>query len=282
VKARVLEFAAIAALICTPAYAIAPTFTWTGFYIGVNAGYVTGDNGRVWGTPLFGDPILIAGPLYNDASAAAVSANYRNSGGLLGGGQAGFNYQFAPGWVIGVEADIDGVMRRQDRVTTSSRDVPGFAAFPLTTSISTRHNLRNLGTARARVGFLVMQDVLLFGTGGFAFGESNTRVTVDQFVPSPPLPNVYGTTLRSSSDRTGYAAGGGFEFAFAPDWTAKVEALYYDLGSKSASGQYSNFSTATVPPSVFTTTGINSTVEDRGVVARFGVNYQINLFGSSP
>jgi outer membrane immunogenic protein len=282
VKTRALGVAALAALIGTPAYAVAPTFTWTGFYIGVNAGYATGDNGRVWGTPLFGDPSLIAGPLYNEGSARAVSGRYPESGGPLGGAQAGFNYQFAPRWVVGVEADIDGVMRRPDRVTTSNRDVPGFEAFPITTSISTRHNLRDLGTARARVGFLVTEQVLLFGTGGFAFGESDTRVTVTQFVPSPPLPNRYGTTLRSSSDRTGYAAGGGFEFVLGPDWTAKVEALYYDVGSKNAFAQYSNFSTATVPPSVFTTTGINSTVEDRGVVARFGVNYQINLFGSSP
>lgn len=64
-----------------PAYSRVPTFTWTGFYAGVNAGYGFGAfTGR--GSGIFKDP-----------------------SGFIGGGQIGYNHQINQ-LVIGVETDL--------------------------------------------------------------------------------------------------------------------------------------------------------------------------------
>src|SRR3954464_2054804 len=78
-------------------YVAVPVFTWTGFYVGVNAGGAFSTHDRddfttsgafVGATPLTG--------------FAAVSTNSNDRSGFAGGGQIGYNYQMGS-WVIGVE-----------------------------------------------------------------------------------------------------------------------------------------------------------------------------------
>ena len=89
-----------------------------------------------------------------------------------------------------------------------------------------------LGTVRGRLGFLFTPTLLVYGTGGFAYGQTNATTSITQFVTGDPdLPNAYGTFGRFSNTRTGWTAGGGLEWMFFPNWSFKVEYLYYNLGS---------------------------------------------------
>ena len=79
-------------------------------------------------------------------------------------------------------------------------------------------NLDWFGTVRGRVGYAV-GAALLYGTGGLAFGGVDDKLTVG------------GTTKADNSTKTGYAAGGGVEYAFNPAWSGKVEYQYINLGT---------------------------------------------------
>lgn len=170
-----------------------PVFTWTGFYAGVNAGYAFPTGGGGFTDPTYG----------------AVTGGGR-SGGFAGGGQIGYNYQFTPGsgFVVGVETDIQGAALAQ-----------ADAAYLGTTPYySLRPSLDYFGTVRGRVGY-AFDRVLIYGTGGFAYGGGSL----------PSAASAYPYTLPSTT-RTGYAVGGGVEYAFTEKLSVKVEALYLHLG----------------------------------------------------
>jgi outer membrane immunogenic protein len=121
------------------------------------------------------------------------------SGGLVGG-TVGYNYQFGQ-VVAGIEGDIDwsGISG-----TTNNFCAPG-----CTTSNTW------LATVRGRLGYAA-DRFMPYVTGGAAFG--NIKASVPGFATT-------------SSDNAGWTIGAGLEAAFAPNWTAKVEYLYVDLGS---------------------------------------------------
>jgi outer membrane immunogenic protein len=156
-----------------------PSFTWVGFYAGLHAGYVWSDiTTRV--TP----PLTVDGD------------------GFMFGAQAGYNAQFGA-LVAGVEGDI------------SWTDVGGSATGAGGTSFHA--DLDWLATARGRLG-VSFDRALVYGTAGFAFGDTNYRVASG------------GVAGASSDVSTGYALGAGVEWAFTNNLTAKAEWLYYDLG----------------------------------------------------
>jgi len=94
-----------------------------------------------------------------------------------------------------------------------------------------------LGTVRGRVGFLATPALLMYGTGGFAYGEVKVSTSITQSntdcanfgAGSCVASNA--ATSGESQTRAGWTAGGGFEWLFAPQWSAKAEYLFYDLGS---------------------------------------------------
>jgi outer membrane immunogenic protein len=80
---------------------------------------------------------------------------------------------------------------------------------------------------RGRAGYAVGSS-LFYATGGFAYGEVDTRIAD----LNPIL--TAGVTNDFSHTRAGWTAGAGIEHAFTwlgPNWTAKAEYLYVDLGS---------------------------------------------------
>jgi len=119
--------------------------------------------------------------------------------GWFGGGQIGYNWQYAPNWVFGLEGDISG-----------SDIKAGGGVTPLVAS-----KTNYFGTGRARLGYTV-DRVMVYGTGGVAWAhnKANDAAFLD--------------------DRThiGWTAGAGIEYAFAPNWSTKLEWLYADYGSK--------------------------------------------------
>jgi outer membrane immunogenic protein len=180
-----------------------PVFTWTGFYAGLNAGYAfhTGSGG-------------FADPTYGTVTGG------KRSGGFAGGGQIGYNYQFAPGSgvVLGFETDIQGT-------SFAKADAAYLGTTPY---YSVRPGLGYLGTVRGRLGY-AFGRVLVYGTGGLAYGGGSRSTYAASY--SDPL---------SGSDRTGYAAGGGLEYAFTEKLSAKVDALYIHLDRGFAGTTYYN------------------------------------------
>jgi outer membrane immunogenic protein len=202
-------------------------YNWSGFYFGGNIG--GGFNDFSYSNT-------------NTAAGAPTGGNSVNVGGIAGGGQIGYNYMFSPNFLAGVEADISGA-NINGSVTSNSG------------AVQHSFNTDLFGTARGRLG-LAYNNWLFYGTGGFAWG--NEQVTRNQLITGAAA--VAGTSESVSiNGATGWTAGGGIEWGITPNWTARVEYLYVDLGTNSFS---------------FPVSGRTTTFDNAFNVVRFGVNYK--------
>ncbi len=199
----------------------APIFSWNSFYVGTNAGFIrsmaAATDKEFWGP--------------NETI-------YSSGSGVLGGIQAGYNYQLGA-IVFGLEADL----------ATTSADAKAISHGSGRTD---QHKTSALGTVRGRVGY-AFDRTLLYVTGGLAYGNVNNSVV-----------NTFLTTQNAETSgwRTGYAVGGGVETAINAHWTVKAEALYYNVGSSSAQVVVSSV------PKPFET-------KNDGALARVGVNFKL-------
>jgi outer membrane immunogenic protein len=209
-----------------PAFVPAPVYNWTGFYIGGSVGYG-------WGSGAI-DPRAIGtqngefpdGPGQVAAQIAGLTPSNTNLGGVLGGVQAGYNWQFNR-LVLGVETDFSGADIKGSASSNVNFPVVGFPPAAVATALTTSERLNSFGTLRGRAGFTVFDQVLLYVTGGFAFGQANSSIavaqtenTTDTFTPS---------AANASRTLTGWTVGGGGEWAFGGNWSVKAEYLYFDL-----------------------------------------------------
>jgi outer membrane immunogenic protein len=237
-------------IVKSPVYVPPPVFSWTGVYAGVNAGYSIGDQKtRTIGTTGFSS--LVPGGI------APVSLG-TGGNGFAGGVQAGVNFQFGS-IVTGLEADVQYV----DQAKTARFTGNPVLGTALTTSASSE--LKWLGTLRGRVGFAA-DRLLVYGTGGFAFGEVETAGSVVG-VAAPGL--AWAGT--NSATRTGWAAGGGVEYAFTDNISLKAEYLYYDLGSSTFTAAGNAAVRATAALDGVDYVGRSDT---KGSLVRAGLNYR--------
>jgi outer membrane immunogenic protein len=138
-----------------------------------------------------------------------------NMTGVTGGGQIGYNWQAAGSpWVWGLEADFNGSSQNRD-----------FAVGPTTTA---SESLPFFGTVRGRLGF-AWDRAMIYATGGLAYQNVKLSITDPAFSGSV------------SDTKTGYAVGGGVEWALWDRWTARVEYLYLDTGDTSVTTTGGNF-----------------------------------------
>jgi outer membrane immunogenic protein len=173
--------------------------------------------------------------------------------GVVGGAQVGYNYQFGQ-FVLGVETDFQGSSIRggnndtsQSLILSPFRRGSEFLA-PLGALTGANTSLEWFGTVRGRVGYLILPTLLVYGTGGFAYGQ------VDAF--------------GLSNTATGWTAGGGIEWMFAPNWSAKAEYLYVNLSNNNwNNGGGFNFGNAYNP---------------QFNIVRAGVNYHFNWGAPAP
>ena len=159
---------------------VAAVSNWTGWYAGVNAGWVGGANdvstsGAVSSASTADLPNAAA-------MAAGATSSSRGSNGFIGGGQFGDNYQFSPLFVAGFEADIQG-LSRSHRSSSSSVSLAGNnvgSTVGFATNITNTSDPAYLGTFRARLGVTVSPSVLLYVTGGLAYGgaKSDTAISI--------------------------------------------------------------------------------------------------------
>ncbi|MCB8821583.1 outer membrane protein [Microvirga rosea] len=160
-----------------PIVAAVPIFTWTGFYVGVNAGYGWNTNNN---DPFFYDPLV-----------GYYGGDSGSDGGFVGGGQVGYNYQIGQ-FVIGVEGDVQFADRGGSNRLLYSPTIGYYYGG--------NDSDDWFGTVRARAGF-AFDRALIYATGGFAF----------------------------NGDNGGWALGGGLEYAFTNNLTAKIEGLYVNI-----------------------------------------------------
>jgi outer membrane immunogenic protein len=188
-----------------PATAQDRVFSWTGYYVGAHLG-------GIWDKSDASANLPGSGTSNYCWNFDCSFKNKQTASGIMGGAQIGYNFQTG-NIVFGVEADISATSAK--KTATRGSD----ATYDWSAS---RTGIDALGTARLRLGYAFDRS-LFYATGGLAYGKvRNTHQS-------------YQTTY-SWSERTGWQAGwtlgGGLEYALAPNWSLKVEGLYYDLGKQ--------------------------------------------------
>jgi outer membrane immunogenic protein len=192
-----------------------PLFTWTGFYVGVNAGYGWGEtraNGAAvlpgnWNVP------------FANTLPGTLSGNLKPDG-FVGGVQAGYNFQINQ-FVLGIEADA---MYHDQKASRAAVNTFFGAAAPAT--FTARTEIEWSISIRGRIG-VAFDRFLVYGTGGVAFADVSYNSNLDfRLIDGPGSFHALGL----SDTRTGYVVGGGLEYAFTNNIIGRVEYLYYDFG----------------------------------------------------
>jgi outer membrane immunogenic protein len=251
-KKFLLATVALSALIAAPAvaadlgrpapvYKAAPpplvyAYSWTGCYVGLNGGgmWVRKDYNL---TAIAGIVVPVTGFGSHDASSG------------IGGIQAGCNYQFAGGWVVGIQGDYDWA-----RANGSHLDPFGFA-----TSLTS--STKSLASVTGRVGY-AWDRFLGYVKGGGAWERDEYTWVIGLPLLAP------GVVLNASETRGGWTVGVGGEYAFT-DWlTGFAEYDYYDFGTKNVA-----FGLAPV------VNVANFDIKERKSVFKVGFNFK---FGGSP
>jgi outer membrane immunogenic protein len=205
-----------------PALPVAANTNWTGFYVGLNAGYAWGQNAT--------NCSFVPG--INSPCQGLALPDLKSQGGLFGA-EIGANWQYQ-NWVIGAALDWSALDLHASTTSFPSID-PG-----KTDQLASRYDW--LGTARGRVGYVVGQS-LFYGTGGFAFGRVKDTYNNDINTSNAG----YFTT---ASNRIGWTAGVGWEYRINQNWGFKLEYLHVDLGTTSldVSAAATNANTVGSPP----------------------------------
>lgn len=192
-----------------PAAAPVPLYNWTGLYVGGHVGWGWTDEAATFLSP-FGFGTIPPGATFG-----------LNSNGFLAGGQIGFNYQFHPNWVIGVEGDVSWTDHGAAATANGTADFFG-VILPVAVGFASDHNW--YATATARLGY-TWGPGLVYVKGGFAW--MNADYTASTTSLGATTSQTIGTT------RNGWTVGVGLEYAFAPNWSAKIEYDYLDFGTDS-------------------------------------------------
>ncbi len=217
-----------------------PPPLWTGFYAGLNlgGGWMDRSSSNVvgWG--------------WNNGG--------NNTGGVVGGGQIGYNYQFGQSFLVGIETDFQGTSIGSG----GNNNNPwlwgawnGIGPWGGWGGLNATARVNWFGTVRGRLGWLFTPTLLVYGTGGFAYGDVQRNFWWNQ----------------NSVVQTGWTAGGGVEWMFLPNWSAKAEYLYTDISGSQQNWWFN--------PG-FSLNNVNN--HTRFHTVRAGVNYHFNFGSAAP
>ncbi len=269
--------------------AVPIVYNWTGWYVGANVGYGWGDPN----TDLVasGNNISFPGPAAISNSLGFAGSHSQRMSGIIGGAQLGYNYRIGPMWVMGFETDFQGSSERGNgtsAVPFSGTFCSGvvilpplrcFATTAYNATATTSHEAKIdwLGTVRGRLGLVVYDQLVVYGTGGLAYGQVSASGTTSANGSSGLGPFAAPGTgaFSESSTKVGYTVGAGVEGKLWSNWTWKAEYLYVDLGSLNAVGSFSGLTelAAAYTPSTGTLAA-NTHFKDN--VVRVGINYQLS------
>jgi len=210
---------------------MAPAFSWSGFYIG-------GNLGGAWTNSTITDNLF------------GLSFGNGNNAVFVGGGQVGFNYQTG-NFVFGVEGDFDWAANNNNSLT----GVVG----PLGHTFTGSANDKWMATVAGRLGYAVDRWLIYVKGGGGWVGANGFTVT--------DVTTGTSVSAGSSNNVSGWLVGGGFEWAFANNWSVRAEYDYFGLSGRSF----------TVPATLPSLAGDTFTTGNNNIqMATVGINY---LFG---
>jgi outer membrane immunogenic protein len=321
VAALGLAGSASAADMAVKAPPLVPVFSWTGCYLGVNGGWIGGRDEYSHSTYVGALPRIInnttnviiedvannttIGPGQNSTitynQVIDPYSHSSNASAGTAGGQFGCQYQ-SGAFVLGGEWDFNWSGLKEDHTATygsafwanfwnpgtnnpivfNPNGIPFYGPYSGLTSVWTHKQLDWFSTARVRAGWAVWDRVLVYATGGLVVGALDAYTTMNSggLLNGVSLNNDFFGAYRKN--RIGWTAGGGFEWAFAQNWTAKAEFLYLDFGSFDYVSPYvTNVATACganlvaglSPCNAYHRTSIDATE----YVARVGINYLFHL-----
>ena len=262
-------FAADIPVKARPAPVVVDTWNWNGFYLGLNGGYSWGRSRTTV------DYFTLPGGVPIVPPAGSVTSGTFNLNGGIFGGQVGYNWA-SGGWLFGFEGDLQWSGEKGTGIFTCApaggAGIPGVCNPGLTflpagvaggTTLTLEQHIQWFGTLRGRAGWLVTPSVLLYATGGLAFGSiksSGTLAGLNNF--AQPVAAVFSNTKTNA----GWTVGGGIEGHLGGNWTGKLEYLYLDLGTVSH-----QVNLITIPPVTGIGANISSRITDH--VFRAGINY---------
>jgi len=193
---------------------------WTGFYIGVHGGYG-------WARPSISDfDLNESNPRLDEMELPLHAPRLR---GAVLGGHAGYNWQWGQRGVVGLEIDYSAANIKKTQAVID--DLTDCCQFFDKRTLAAK--LDALASARARAGVLVGPQLLLYGTGGAAWGHTKFTDTIAFVSLVDPSQNTIDVS-RASANHFGWVAGAGAEWKL---WDTglmlRVEYLHYDFGSAS-------------------------------------------------
>jgi outer membrane immunogenic protein len=216
-----------------PPINVPPPFSWTGFYLG-------GNIGGAWAN--------------RDVTNTFLGVNFdngNNDGVFIGGGQLGYNWQVS-NFVLGFEADFDGA---------ANNNKLGTFFIPAGT-IQVTSNNKWITTLAARFG-VTNGYWLFYGKAGSGW-VGNDDFTITNLTTGASI------TPTNNNTNSGWLVGAGIEWAFAPNWSAKVEYNFLGLDDR----------TFTVPAGSSFFAGDTFTQNSRNIqMVKVGINYLFNFNG---
>lgn len=207
---------------------IVQVYDWTGFYVGAHVGGGWGDKDWVFYQSV-GGPVV------------PPSLTSHNVNGALAGGQFGYNYQ-AGAWVFGIEGE------------GSWTDLKGDSVCP-NPAAGCSSKVEWMASVAGRLGY-AWNNVLLYAKGGGVWAGDKHNVS---FALTPVFNETAGNVTRS-----GYTVGGGLEYGFTPNWSAKIEYMYSDFGNHSV--DFTRITTGAYVES--------ARVDQQIHTVKFGINYR--------
>jgi outer membrane immunogenic protein len=204
--------------------------SWTGFYVGIDAGGIYGahESDNFSQSPGVG----AGGTTTYDATALGAESHW----GAIGGVYSGYNWAFTPSWVVGVEGDWSktslGNTAVNPSLTSGGVPVPGpgcttagAGGAPTCNGVLMSDNLSWIATVRGRLGY-TWGSMMLYGTAGGAWASLERSGQV-----VPMFANVGSIAVSQNSTASGWVAGGGLELMATANWLVRVEYLHYAFDS---------------------------------------------------
>jgi len=226
-----------------------PPLSWTGFYLGADIGGLwTRSVSGQWDPPPSG-PTLGVLPITGSLNTSA----------LVGGVHGGYNWQFAPVFVAGIEGDWSWTTANTTFIQSWVSTITG----PRPAALTHMNIVDNwLASIRGRIGYLITPVTLVYFTGGGAWGQ----VGYNAFAANET--STYVPTSAFSKTVGGYVLGGGVEYVFSNNWSVRAEYLFYRLDTGTSAIAFDSTGHFPTLPSGFTWS--NSDVQS----ARAGVSYK--------
>jgi outer membrane immunogenic protein len=249
----------------------APYLAWNGFYVGIDGGFAWGNSSVAFAAL---DPAAQAGTCGGGGAPKGQcinSVDFRRDGAVAGG-QFGFNWQVNSHWLVGAEADYQ--WSNLDGQVSSSFRLGNVGA----TTMAVSQTVESFGTVRARAGVVLAPPLLLYGTGGFAFGQVHENLGVAAGATNGLSAGgfSYACTIGTacfagSATRTllGWSAGAGAEYAITTNLIFRTELLYVHLSSPTVTATATAVAAGTAPASI--AAGFSSIYF---AVMRAGLNYK--------